>query len=381
MTANTFYPSIKTLIDPEDIPEALSFVREGIDALLDGIFDLVAENPLLRTSQNAPVIRNRNGDLLKPALRAADGSIVQDADPGFDPYPMVRRQEGKVELPGDTEHRKWRQVRFADYSLDGASRNIYFYCARELSNTMVSGQRSGMIGPVRLINTYPSVAPGIRAVHARPRSYFGRTRDAIAFEIAAYPASEHVERVRIYRAYAAEQAITTRTMTMAGEIPLPANGIVHDQFAGALPHYGEPIYYRLTALRRIINEVGMEEYIESMPSETIVTNIVDGIAPAAPAISAAYDGAYPGVLSDVVLTWNPTTYNAAYHLFKMNERGNWERIYQVELDTNTEMSYTYPDDLPTASGGRRIYHHFKVVAVNSSGLPSREERIVTLPGE
>ncbi len=38
MTANTFYPSIKTLIDPEDIPEALSFVREGVDALLDGIF-------------------------------------------------------------------------------------------------------------------------------------------------------------------------------------------------------------------------------------------------------------------------------------------------------------------------------------------------------
>jgi hypothetical protein len=94
-----------------------------------------------------------------------------------------------------------------------------------------------------------------------------------------------------------------------------------------------------------------------------------------------------GTLVQVTLFWNKTCYNGTYHVYKMNDQGNWNEIYSVQ--TNEQTTYLNLEDTSLQSNilytkdadGNAIYHHFKVVAENTAGLLSDEDNILTIYNE
>ena len=91
-----------------------------------------------------------------------------------------------------------------------------------------------------------------------------------------------------------------------------------------------------------------------------------------------------GSLKPVIFSWEKTTHNGKYLLYKMNNQGNWEKIHEMASNSGTvtlpldDVAF-YSDELVIKTeDDERIYHHFKVIAVNSSGMFSNEEKILTL---
>ena len=68
----------------------------------------------------------------------------------------------------------------------------------------------------------------------------------------------------------------------------------------------------------------------------------------------------------------------------MNNQGNWAKIHEVVSNLNDltlplNDLENYSDELVIKTGdGNRIYHHFKVISENSSGMLSSDEKILTL---
>jgi predicted MPP superfamily phosphohydrolase len=91
-----------------------------------------------------------------------------------------------------------------------------------------------------------------------------------------------------------------------------------------------------------------------------------------------------GELHQVQLYWDKTCYKGKYHVYKMNSKGNWFKIH--ELVSNDEIIYLPLANTELQTGlietedanGNAIYHHFKVVAENTSGLLSSGENILTI---
>jgi hypothetical protein len=102
---------------------------------IEGAFLPLTESPVIyqfiktgtQTSSKKPVVRNSNDDLL-PFTSTA-----------FDPSPMAVKY---VNPGGDT------LVRFTDYKLDGAAKNIYFYYAVEMNDQMKLSPGSPIAGPM-----------------------------------------------------------------------------------------------------------------------------------------------------------------------------------------------------------------------------------------
>jgi hypothetical protein len=207
----------------------------------------------------------------------------------------------------------------------------------------------------------------------------------ISFKINDFIESEQIKRVRIFRATNNRDAVTVRNMTLVKELAIDEPLI--DDFSDTtdLP-YAEPLYYRLVALREITNEHGNTEYVPSKPSEISLTNIIDTVNPAAPVLTSTSDVYTAGdsKMKNIVLSWQKTVHNGKYILYKLNLSGNWTKIYEITTnDSNIEVAlatttFGSGDLEKTNSVNDMIYHHFKVVAVNSSNLSSREENILTL---
>ena len=68
----------------------------------------------------------------------------------------------------------------------------------------------------------------------------------------------------------------------------------------------------------------------------------------------------------------------------MNSQGNWTKIHTVPRTTEETIYLNLEDtDLQDSSllienEGNPIYHHFKVIAENTSGMLSTEENILTI---
>lgn len=331
------------------------------------LFSLVHADDALATSSARPILRDDNGDLLQPT------------DPRLDAYPMVRwRNNGGI------------TIRFTDYSLDGASRNVFFYCARELSNTLAPGKPSTIAGPVKLVNTTPPLTPDIRHVRAET-GLAGLPRPAVAFTITPYAASERIETLQVYRAATLAQAASIRTMTLAAEIPVDdvtvtaEDWLLRDEFADIDPPYGAPVYYRLVAVRTVrYTHLGeaREDAIASHPSDLVLVNIVDTSNPPAPVITATYtehqNGGVVDELQDVVLSWHPTLPGGSYTLYAMGARGNWKVLASVPAAQVQDPMTYQAGTLVKLRDGATVYHRFKVVATNSYGLQSKGESIKTL---
>ncbi len=340
------------------------------------IYQQIKENASLQTSSKKPVL-HRDGALL----------ALNDAD--YDAFPMARR--------GTRVDGRY-VVRFADYTLDGASRNIYFYFTREFGNMLKAGSASQMLGPVRLVNSVPPVAPEIGRVRAQPENQVLGTSPSVTFEFNRYPSGENLKKVRLYRATSEEMAQTIRLMDEVGTFDLPENLAadklyrVVDTFADLKPGesvpYGQPLFYRLVVLREIRNEEAVLEYVPSIPSELVLVSIMDTVNPPAPAINADEkvtvmalppNGTKVLKYTDVVFTWDNVTYNALYTLYKMSSQGQWVKMGEVVRPQGDTVSYNWPGELlKLDENGQVIYHRFKIGVINSSGLVNVEENVLVV---
>lgn len=345
---------------------------------INGVFLPLTESPVLyqfiktgtQTSSRKPVVRNGNGDLL-PFNDAA-----------FDPSPMAARY---VNSAGDAF------VRFTDYKLDGASANIYFYYAAEMSDQMKLGPRSPIAGPIQLVNAYPAEAPVIRKVTSVIEDPVLGVPTGVRISVNAYIASEGITQFNLYRATNASDAATTRTMKLArtdDAVPGLETELFDDFSDLAFPPFGDPIFYRVVALREIVNERNTVELIPSQPSTLARASIIDVQNPVAPPLVFSSDPptmSIPVQLPNAVLSWPRATYNATYRLYKQGASGNWTMIYQAKTNADPVSVPLASTALGTGvllkqnSDGAAIYHRFKLEIENTSGLFSLNEDVLSVP--
>jgi hypothetical protein len=369
-------------------------------AILDSFLSLT-EQPVIykyvkggiTTSGKKPIYRNYNGDLVAPILPEAVGY-----DPNvYDPHPMAvkfaKNTSGTILVPSDTGYGTASNdfyIRFTDYTLDGASLEYYFYYACEITNQLVIGPASKVIAPVLMINADPAEAPGIREVVSILEDAENEIPTSVKFELNRYNDTEGITQFWIYRAYNAADASNIRSMTLA--LKIDVEDPVIDDFSDLnFPPYGETLFYRVVAVRRIKNELSEDEDILSLPSNIALTNIVDQVVPDPPKLMSENGLTTSTELQNVILKWKPTAYNATFRLQKQNTSGNWEEIYRVKVK-DTEMQYpplvdnvpdfvNYPETVVLDrldSNGNPVFHRYRVQVENSSGLVNLTEFELTL---
>ncbi len=260
-------------------------------------------------------------------------------------------------------------VRFTDYTLDGASDTVYFYGAEEVDNMMCIGP-AVMYGPVRMIDTTPPPAPVVRRVTARSADSFTGDKARVCFEISSFPKGEGVVKILAFRTLDAHASRSVRTMIPVAEATAENMHELSDTFEGMeYPPYGETLFYRLVAVRTVKDENGKDMDVYSSPSVCIMANIEDTENPPLPDV--VYNS------TDKQLSWNPTCYKGTYRLYKMTSSGNWTLVETYEKASAT-MGYDVSGLARADESGDAVYHHFKVVPENTSGICGIGEQIVTI---
>jgi hypothetical protein len=190
----------------------------------------------------------------------------------------------------------------------------------------------------------------------------------------------------LYRALDPDAALSVRTMAEAGEFPVDAAEI-YDDFAdlGFVP-FAQMIHYRAVAFREIVNEQGLPELVPSKPSNLSTATVADTVNPEPPPISMLSDPlttTHPFHYPNVRLEWPRTTYNGRYSLYKLNEFGIWAKIATVEdspmmqvklQDTTLATDILLKED----DDGNTLYHRFRVLVENSSGLLNLTQNELTV---
>ena len=342
---------------------------DAFRAAVLGAFVPLTEQPLfwryLRDASYLPraapqKVRDRNGKLLSPG------------HPDFDQSPMAR-QDGT------------NRVRFTDFTLDGASSDLWFYTAREIGSRMAMGDFSPVAGPVQLINTLAPAAPALLSTEVRAAEPAMGTPPFVAVRIARSPAAEQVAEYRLYRADEVAEVLGTRAMVLVDSVAAPDAGTVTltDRFDDLHdPPWGEPVFYRAVGIRRVTWEAldGSEvvEDVPSHPSAPVLIGLADGAVPDQPVPTATVGAELPDRLENVTLSWDKTVHNGRYRVFRMNGRGNWELLGEVQSN-DPQPSFAIGAHLNTAgANGARIHYHFRVMAENASGLLSATDRFLTL---
>ena len=355
-----------------------SFAEIVKEAILLAFFPLTEQPLIYGYIKNGSSTSNK-----KPVFRQPNGQLMSLTNPDFDPSPMaVKYVDGS-----DT------YVRFTDYSLDGASKNIYFYYGIELSNKLQFGplDANGIAGPIQLVNVNPATAPEIKRVLTQLQSTVANTETAVLFELNNYIPGENIKKLQVYRTTDADDALSMRNMTLAKDVNL-GDSVLDDFSDVSFPLYGDPLFYRIVALREITNEFNQTEFVPSQPSNLVMANVVDVVNPAAPKIRSINGTTTATELQNVILKWEPTCYNGTYSLQKQNASGNWVEIYKIKtndssiqyppLDSSNLPDFTnFPETvvlLRQDEDGNNIYHRFRVKVENSSGLLNLTEKELTL---
>ena len=371
---DTFRVTLATA--PQLVTEDRPFERIVADAIEEAFLPLTEQPVIFKYLAMGEATSGR-----QPMIRDAFGRLLAPDHPDFDPFPMaVRRAGGSV-------------VRFTDYTLDGASRRLAFYFAVELSNRLRPSERGVITGPVQRVNTAPPEEPGIKKVTTRLANPNLELGAAVQFAINDYIDSEDVTKIEIYRTTDAAAALTVRAMKQVRTVNLGEE--IVDEFDDLpTPPFGDPLFYRLVAVREIVNEKGVVEGVRSKPSETVLASVVDALNPPAPALTWESDPLIPGPpaeLPRVVLSWPRTCYQGTYYLYRMTSAGNWSLMHQIQSNDDV-ISYP-PDDggspdfanfpetaslLKEDAEGRSLYHRFKVDVENASGLLNLDEQAVSI---
>jgi hypothetical protein len=286
-------------------------------------------------------------------------------------------------------------VRFTDFSIDGGMNTVYLYCCRTMGNRMALSEPSPILGPVQLINTRPPEAPVIRKVTSQLEDIIASTPTAVVFEVNEFSAYDNIRKVAIYRAANASDAMFIKSMKLAKTIMLSAgdtqNGITifKDDFTDLqeIP-FGDPLYYRLIALREInySDPAGnsVTDNVPSLPTKTLLANVISTLNPEPPEIIFIAATTTATSLSGVTLRWNKTTYNGKYTLFKMTNAGQWMKIHNLQSNMNSisvNLSATTLNSNVLSlvdQDGERIYHRFKVSVESTGGLLNLYDQILTI---
>lgn len=355
--------------------------RDVLDDLRDaicGAFTPLTELPLvyglIKGPSYVPVPKPQN-------IRNDQGTLLDPNDPAFDIAPMAKRTGNGNE------------IQFTDFTLDGTGNNIFFYMGREIGNQGRMGDPSPIAGPVQLINTRPPDAPAVKKMYVAELNLIDGTGPAVNFEINAYPEVQKVGRVNIYRATDPADALSVRTMQLVKTVDFAATNqigtlsiLLSDDFENGFVPYGDPLFYRIVALRKVNNPNGGSDWAPSQPSKLLLTAVPDTINPEAPEITFSSSGiaGSPAALSGVNLSWSPTVHNGTYYLDKMNGMGNWVTVYRVKTNENITIDLAATtlgtNVLPkeTEDEGATVYHRFRVMTENSSGLFSLTDRVLIL---
>jgi hypothetical protein len=359
------------------VTQNVSFSEIVKDAI-EGSFMPLTEQPVLykyikqgyQTSADNPKIRDSRGNIIFPTP-----GIPIDFNT-FDPFPMTTRfvDAGAA------------KVRFTDYTLDGASTSIFFFFGVELSNRMEVSASGEVAGPILLVNTMPAEEPAITKLESRTANSLTGAQTGVKLEINPYIESEMIDKFQVYRATEFVNSSSVRTMNLVGEFGIDEK--LFDDFSDlSVPPYGEPLFYRVVALRKIKNEHDNDEWVPSKPSKVGLTNVIDTINPPSPELNYQSDPfviSPPVSLTNILLQWSKTTHNGAYHLYKMTATGNWELITTERTNDDT-IKINLASTLLNSGilnkqddDGNTIYHHFKVVAENASGLLSVAGKVLTI---
>lgn len=317
-----------------------------------------------QTSSKPSVLRDTNGNILDPLTN--------------DIYPMMRFFEEE----GETF------VRFTDYSLDGASINTYFYCAREMDDKFKLSEPSGTLGPVKMVNSFAPDQPQIRKAITQLPDAALELPSAVLFELNSYSKNDKISKLEIYRCIDEIDALSVRTMKKVKTITW-GNPVTDDFSDVDFPLYGESLYYRLVAIREVRDVQNILNGnatiivdVPSRPSDVVRTTLVDPINPNAPDLTFIFGEVTETAFEEVQIVWSPTCYNGTYSLQKMNSSGNWNEIHKIKqatgglsyppLDGSGDPNFTgfvATVSLPRQDADEKpIYHRFRVEVENASGL-------------
>ncbi|MDX6182588.1 VWA domain-containing protein [Flavobacterium sp. Fl-77] len=330
----------------------------------------------------------------KQTIKDKSGHILKSTDADFDIAPMMK-------ITNDSENR----TQFTDFNLDGNSQNIYFYGVREMDIKMNFSEFSKLLGPVKLVASTSPQTPEIKRIMPILENKVLGIKPAIQIELNTYQPEYKIKKINIYRATSMLDAQSIRTMTPVKEIVINEDTLstdfndvwtVYDEFDDLeFVPFGDGLFYRITVSKEIeyanpgsteINPIITVDYAPSQPSKITATVIVDNVSPASPIVEATgtVTGINESLLKPVVFRWQKTVHNGKYHLYKMKNQGNWEKIHEMFSNENNvilplENVASYTDELVIKTNDeQRIYHHFKVLSENSSGMFSSEEKILTL---
>ncbi|WP_294962379.1 VWA domain-containing protein [uncultured Flavobacterium sp.] len=366
---------------------AIHFIEQAIHSVFVPLTEVPVIYEYIKDNDYVPVNK-------KQTIKDKNGNILKYPNPDLDIAPMMKI----------TDAAQFR-TQFTDFNLDGNSQNIYFYGVREMDIKLNFSEFSTFLGPVKLVPSNPPQTPEIKRIMPVLENQLLGIKPAIQIELNTYKPEYNIRKINVYRAKNMLDAQSIRTMTPVKEILIDENTLstdfnsvwtVYDEFEDLenVP-FGDGLFYRVTVSREIeyadpsstdLNPITNIDYTPSQPSKITATVIADTAAPESPILTASGEatGANESVLKPIVFSWEKTVHNGKYHLYKMNNQGNWDKIQEkVSNDETVTLSLLETklgiDELTIKNDdGDRIYHHFKVLAENSSGMYSSEEKILTL---
>ncbi|WP_294315867.1 hypothetical protein [uncultured Chryseobacterium sp.] len=362
----------------------------------------------------------------KQNIRDASGYLLPVNHADFDMAPMAAIYSSVPK----------HSTLFTDFTLDGASDNFYFYGAREFGNQMQMGEFSTFLGPIKLVNTNPAEPPKIASLlPVVDNATLGITAK-VKVEVNPYPEVQKITKVSLYRAtnkldadsILSMQHIKTVNVADLETDAASDNWVVYDEFEDlADKPYGDLLFYRVVVTRKVeysttdynvsppASKVVVEE-APSLPSKVVVSTLVENYNPPTPELK--YHSEPVPVDSDtinwVILSWEQVCYKGKYSLYKMSNQGNWKEIARIHTDAkDTSEAHLYLSETNTATGaeswvlqetfdltgnefylpldqlgmdpmpikdaeGNVLYHHFKLVAQNTSNMYSTQEKILTI---
>ncbi len=362
----------------------------------------------------------------KQNIRDASGYLLPATHADFDMAPMA------AVYSSSPKH----STLFTDFTLDGASDNFYFYGARELGNQMQMGEFSAFLGPIKLVNTNPAEPPKIASLlPVVDNATLGITAK-VKVEVNPYPDVQKITKVSLYRGNNKLDADSILSMKHIKTVDVADleidqatdNWVLYDGFEDLTDKpYGDLLFYRVVVTRKVeysstnytLSPPAAEVIVEeapSMPSKVVVSMLIENYNPPTPELK--YHSEPVAVDSDtinwVILSWDQVCYKGKYQLYKLGNQGNWKEIAKIDTDvkdiskahlsllqtipsTNTEEWVIQETFDLTAnkfylplekvnldpmqikdSDGNILYHHFKLVAQNTSNMFSTQEKILTI---
>lgn len=352
----------------ESIEEAEGDLMNNIRRAINNTFVGLTLEPIVLELVKTDNNKRTSSD--EPVTKDSKGQELSKTDPAYNIYPFA------VKFTENNED----YLRFTDYSVDGSTFDKYYYIVAEITREQKIGERSLALGPIKTINAAPAYEPYIKKYEVVLANPYLDVKSGIRFYINPYLEIENVEKIAIYRTLDESKTENVNLMDLACICNFsPAVNFIVDEFENLdYAPYEDDIYYRLVALRKIKNEFDEIEYIPSKASEIINTKVVDNVNPPAPSLTKiiGITNPNPPSVENIKLEWEETCYKGKYTLYKMSEVGFWQIVKQFNFTETLEYEYPYLNK--TDADGDTIYHRFKVVAENRSGLLSIEENVLTI---